>query len=61
MGKKSRRGRERRPERRITVRSVRRDKPDAKKISEVLVALALAQAEKDAETEHQRRHERRTS
>lgn len=38
-----------RPERRITVRAVRRDPPDLKKLSQALIALALAQAEKDAQ------------
>lgn len=38
-----------RPERRISVRAVRRDPPDLKKLSQALIALALAQAEKDAQ------------
>ena len=42
------------PGRRITIRSVRRDPPDVRKLSWALIALAYAQAkaEVDAETEH---------
>jgi hypothetical protein len=42
-------------QRRIRVRSVRRDPPDIKKLSRALIALAMAQAqaEADAEAEHQ--------
>ena len=36
-------------ERRISVRAVRRDPPDLKKLSRALIALALAQAEKEAQ------------
>lgn len=41
-------------ERRVSVRAVRRDPPDLKKLSRALVALALeqAQAEADAEAAH---------
>lgn len=41
-------------DRRIRVRTVRRDVPDLKKLSRALIALALAQAqaEADAQTEH---------
>lgn len=41
-------------ERRIRVRSVRRDPPDLRKLSRALIELALAQAqaEADAQTEH---------
>ncbi len=38
-----------RPERRIRVRAVRRDPPDLKKLSQALIALAMAQAEKEAQ------------
>ena len=40
--------------RRIVVRSVRRDPPDVRKLSRVLIALAYAkaQAEAEAEAEH---------
>jgi hypothetical protein len=43
-----------RSERRISVRGVRRDPPDAKKISQALVALAIARAEQDAQTDHEK-------
>lgn len=44
----------RQPGRRITIRSVRRDPPDVRKLSRALIALAYAQAkaEADAEVEH---------
>ena len=48
-----------RDERRIRVRSVRRDPPDLKKLSRALIALALAQAEADAQAEHQQQKEDR--
>ena len=42
------------PGRRITIRSVRRNPPDVRKLSRALIALAYAQAkaEADAEAEH---------
>lgn len=42
-------------ERRIRVRSLKRDPPDIKKLSRALIALAMAQAqaEADAQAEHQ--------
>jgi hypothetical protein len=39
----------RRRERRISVRVVRRDPPDLRKLSRALIALAMAQAEADAQ------------
>ena len=39
-------------ERRITVRGVRRDPPDIKKLSKALISLAMAEAERDAQAEH---------
>lgn len=48
--------------RRISVRAVRRDPPDLKKLSRALIALALeqAQAEADAQAaDEQRRSDRR--
>ena len=42
-------------ERRLRVRGVRHDPPDLKKLAGALIALAQAQAETDAATEHQRR------
>jgi hypothetical protein len=47
--KQNRRKRAGRPERRLSVRAVRRDPPDLKKLSQALIALALAQAEKEAQ------------
>lgn len=41
-------------ERHISIRSIRRDPPDAKKLASVLLALAQAQAEADAEAQHAR-------
>jgi hypothetical protein len=45
------------PERRISVRAVRKDPPDVKKLSQAVIALALAQAEKDAQQAHKREAE----
>lgn len=42
-----------RPERRISVRGVRRDPIDMKKLAGALIALAQAQAEADALREHE--------
>lgn len=42
-----------RGERRISVRAIRRDPPDLKKLSQALIALALAQAEKEAQDQGQ--------
>lgn len=50
--KRKRRGGGGRPERRIVVRGVRRDPPDLHKLSRALIALAQAQAEKEAERQH---------
>ncbi|MEV8375174.1 hypothetical protein AB0P21_20745 [Kribbella sp. NPDC056861] len=41
----------RRPERRISVRAVRREKPDMQKLGRALAELALAQAEAEAEAD----------
>jgi hypothetical protein len=38
-----------RPERHITVRAIRRDQPDVRKLSRAIIALAMAQAEAEAE------------
>ena len=48
-----------RPERRISVRAIRRDPPDLKKLSQALIALALAQAEKEAQEQAERAQEER--
>ena len=38
--------------RRVSIRSVRRDPPDLRKLGRALIALAVAQAEAEAEAEH---------
>lgn len=47
----NRNGYQRREERRITVRGVRRDPPDIRKLSKALIALAMAEAERQAQAE----------
>jgi hypothetical protein len=42
-------GRGHRPERRISVRGVRREQPDLRKLAQALIALAQAQAEAEAQ------------
>jgi hypothetical protein len=37
----------------VTIRTVRRDPPDLRKLSRALIALAIAQSEADAEAEHE--------
>lgn len=44
-------GRGHRPERRISIRGVRREEPDLRKLAQALIALAQAQAEADAEAQ----------
>ena len=52
MGKAYRKGPgSARPERRITVRGVRRKQPDLRKLARALIDLAAAQAEADAQAE----------
>ncbi|MGD0273100.1 MAG: hypothetical protein ABSB96_05180 [Gaiellaceae bacterium] len=47
-------------ERRLRIRSVRRDPPDLRKLSHALIALAMAQSETEARAEHETAtHERR--
>lgn len=41
------------PERRFSVRGVRRDPPDLRKLGKALIALAQAEAEAAAQAEHQ--------
>ena len=41
-------------ERRLRIRSIRRNPPDLKKLAGALIELARAQAEVDAEAEHDR-------
>jgi hypothetical protein len=43
---------QRREERRITIRGVRRDPPDIRKLSKALISLAMAEAERQAQAEH---------
>lgn len=50
-----------RPERRITVRGVRREHPDLRKLAQALIALAQAQAEADAEAAHEQQLKRHAS
>lgn len=38
-------------DRRISVRGVRRDQPDVRKLARAIIALALAQAEADAQAQ----------
>ena len=45
----------------VRVRGVQRKDPDPKRIGEVVVALALAQAEKEAREEQRRRDEPRSA
>jgi|GEM_PF-3265710 len=44
-----------REERRITVRGVRRDPPDIRKLSKALIALAQAEAEREAQADQESR------
>jgi hypothetical protein len=47
--------------RRISVRAVRRDAPDVKKLSQAVIALAIAQAEKEAQEQTERKTDKRRS
>jgi hypothetical protein len=53
MSNQAKRKRGGRPERRISVRAVRRDPPDIKKLSQALIALAIAEAEKQAQQQRE--------
>jgi hypothetical protein len=44
-------------DRRVSVRSVRLDPPDLRRLSRALIALAVAQAEAEAEAEHHNRQD----
>lgn len=48
-------------DRRIRVRSIRREPPDIRKLGAAAIELAKAQAEADAQVEHERRLLRRRS
>ena len=43
-----------RPERRISVRGVRREQPDLRKLAQALIALAQAQVEADAQAQNEK-------
>lgn len=49
--KRKNKSNQRREERRITVRGIRRDPPDIRKLSKALIALAMAEAEREAQAE----------
>ena len=51
MGKTSKNRQTSRPERRITVRGVRREQPDLRKLARALIEIARAQAEVDAQAQ----------
>ena len=46
-----------RRERRISIRSVRREEPDTRKLARALIAIVQAQAEAEAQTEHAQKKE----
>ncbi len=49
--------------RRVSVRAIRRAEPDAKKLSQAIIALAIAKAEADARASHRKteREDRRSA
>jgi len=49
--KKKREKNSRNEERRLTVRGIRRDPPDIRKLSKALIGLAMAEAERQAQAE----------
>jgi hypothetical protein len=46
-----------RPERRISIRSVRREEPDTRKLARALIAIVQAQAEAEAQAQHAHKKE----
>lgn len=46
-----------RRERRISIRSVRREEPDTRKLARALLAIVQAQAEADAQAQHAHKKE----
>lgn len=48
------------PERRIWIRSIRRDPPDLQKLGRALIALAEAEHEKEAQAEAEQAEQKRT-
>lgn len=58
MGKRrQKKAKSNRRERQISVRGVRREPPDLRKLGRALIGLAMAQAEAEAEAEHQAKKE----
>lgn len=55
--KKQRENRSHRRERRISIRSVRREEPDTRKLARALLAIVQAQAEADAQAQHAHKKE----
>ena len=51
MAAKRRNKKSRNQERRLTVRGIRRDPPNMQKLSKALIALAMAEAEREAQAE----------
>lgn len=49
--RRNKKGGSRKEERRLTVRGIRRDPPDIKKLSRALIGLAMAEAERQAQAE----------
>jgi hypothetical protein len=47
-----------RRERRISIRSVRREEPDTRKLARALIAIVQAQAEAEAQAQHAHKRER---
>jgi len=50
--KKNRKFHRRDEERRFTVRGIRRDPPDVRKLSQALIGLAMAEVERQAQADH---------
>lgn len=53
--KKNRNRHRRDEERHFTVRGIRRDPPDIRKLSKALIGLAMAEAERQAQADHAKR------
>lgn len=51
--RRSRASRSPRPERHIVVCGVQRDKPDLRKLSRAVIAMAQAEAEREAQAQHE--------
>lgn len=52
-----RKGGSRRADRKLTVRAIRRDPPDIRKLSRALISLAMAEAERAAQADQETRQE----